>query len=174
MRFQENQIAPSSPSQAKPFLNPKEEILYIGSAKEKIGINDRERVIALSDVGRFLIMQSEEAKRHSNTSSICSSLRSSFASGGNRNRGSSMNHHQHEVLVESPRPRDKKRHRPRSTSSKPLIRLVKNHNDDYIMEHNIIKGESEGITESNTKKKSYMVIQNVLLIYLGRTGSKWL
>ena len=51
-------IKPTSPIQTRAYLNPDEEVLFIGTAKEKINKFDKLRWIALTDQGRFLIFQS--------------------------------------------------------------------------------------------------------------------
>ena len=79
--MQKNSIQPSSPIQTRQFLLDNEEILYIGSATEKfnhLNLTDRTRWIALTDLGRLLIMH-----KHEEPLSIQSSpkaLRKSFIS----------------------------------------------------------------------------------------------
>eukprot|EP00834_Sanchytrium_tribonematis_P005636 NODE_354_length_8925_cov_1.106050.p5 type:complete len:185 gc:universal NODE_354_length_8925_cov_1.106050:4059-4613(+) len=181
MKFQENKISPHSPSQTRPFLQFDEEILYIGSAKEIQGLQEFERYLALTDIGRMLVLQNCEvmSRRSSNSASLSSSLRSSFASAKNRVRSSSFTQKTYEnINVESPQ---EKPHTPISTPNKEgkrsraqsmgktFLKIVKSDENVNLLDkaaHQIEKGEEELFTTTNTKTKSYMVIQNVKPINL--------
>eukprot|EP00834_Sanchytrium_tribonematis_P004882 NODE_264_length_11354_cov_1.067170.p7 type:complete len:137 gc:universal NODE_264_length_11354_cov_1.067170:4308-3898(-) len=53
-------IKPTSPSQTRIFLRESEEILFIGSAKERMSFVERTRWIALTDHGRLLVFQGKD------------------------------------------------------------------------------------------------------------------
>ena len=86
-------IKPTSPEQTREFLNENEEILSIGYAKEKSNIMERQRWIALTDQGRFLIFQQKEVSLINKSITLGRSFRGSFSSkeGGKATSNNELN-----------------------------------------------------------------------------------
>ncbi len=105
-----NSILPTSPNQTRQFLLENEEILFIGSAKEKynhLNIIERTRWIALTDQGRLLIMYTPDTKTSDSVSNSPQLARASFRDGKRPlmgSRRSSIEHKPEDIVPKSPAP----------------------------------------------------------------------